>query len=423
MKKIALLIPLVVLYSASAITAHESCAPTSMQASFWNPILRYTHGLTTTQKSLIAGITVTSLVAMYCCSQSQEDDLNSVEIPADDNLRMKPITLNGRYYYSKNDTHKHIDVKKALRIMLSPTAWIKKIRALFYPTSATDHISDANATLQPTQIVPCYESIEPKIIWIGHATFLIQINGFNILTDPIFGDVKVGPMTLTKRAMTPGITLEDLPPIDVIVISHNHSDHTDTDALMAISKKYNPTIFVPEGNKSLFESMGFTHVIENSWWDKEQIAKNEHTLSVSCLPAYHWSIRFSLGSYRRSLWSSWMISTDKYNIFFAGDTAYGKHFKQIGAHFPSIDVALMPIGPTEEGENTHQCYHVDAPEAVQAFEDLGARYFVPMHFGTFFLGKNTLEYPIQRLQETWHNKGLPEDRLLFMQCGKEYTIT
>lgn len=168
--------------------------------------------------------------------------------------------------------------------------------------------------------------------------------------------------------------------------------------------------------------MRFDQIIENTWWDKNQLTKNGARLSISCLPAYHSSIRFSLGSYRRSLWSGWMISSDQHTIYFAGDTAYGKHFKQIGAHFPSIDVALMPIGPTSEGENRHKGCHVDAPEAVQAFVDLGARYFVPMHFGTFFIGKNILEHPIRKVYEAWQHHGLSHDKLLFMQCGKEYGV-
>lgn len=421
MKKIVFLMSLVVLPSPFGIIAHEPGVPAFGRAPWLTTLTQCTSDFAKTHKGLIAGLTAMGLTAAYC-AQSQEDDLNSVAIPADDDVRMRPIKINGHYYYSKDDTYKHIDLSKALSIVLSPTMWIKKITALFYPAPAAEHASDANATLQPAQMIPCQESIKPKIIWIGHATFLIQINGFNIVTDPIFGDVKVGPLSLTKRAMAPGIQLEDLPPIDIVVISHNHSDHTDTHALMILARTYDPIVYVPEGNRALFESMGFTRVIENTWWDQEQLTKNGYNVSISCLPAYHWSIRFSLGSYRCSLWSSWMISTDTHNIFFAGDTAYGKHFKQIGAHFPSIDVALMPIGPTEEGENRHKCCHVDAPEAVQAFEDLGARYFVPMHFGTFFLSKSTLEHPIRRMRETWQQKGLPHDRLLFMQCGKEYTI-
>jgi len=336
---------------------------------------------------------------------------------------MQPIKRDGLYYYSEEDTHKHIDFQRALTIlaskMLSPSAWAKAMTSLFY---ASDPKSNPIAFLNPMQMVPPKHSLEPKIVWIGHATFLIQMNGFNVLTDPIFGDVKVGPFSLTKRGMPAGIRLEDLPPIDAIVISHNHSDHMDTNALTALNTKYHPTIFVPEGNKPYVEAMGFTNIVENTWWDTNTLTKDNRSMNITCLPAYHWSIRFSLGSYRQSLWSSWMISAENTNIYFAGDTAYGKHFKEIAQRFPSIDMAFMPIGPTEEGENTHKLYHIDALEAVDAFIDLNADCFVPMHYGTFFGGRNTLELPVKRLHAYWEEKQdlLKSKILLFARCGQSY---
>lgn len=342
--------------------------------------------------------------------------------------KMKPVVIDGRYYSDKDSRHEFMSFSKAMTFLqkrvFSPTRMIGKMTSLFYAEQKA--VLDVHSVLNPTQSIPQPYCQEPVITWVGHATFLIQTNGFNILTDPAFGDIKVGPLTISKRNMKPGIALEALPVIHAIILSHNHHDHTDTRSLMYLAQEYDPVVYVPLGNKELIESMGFSHVIERNWWDCSTLTVDNQDLQITCLPAYHWSMRsfWGLEGYRKSLWSSWMVSTHGHAIYFAGDTAYGKHFKEIAAHFPVIDVALMPIGPTDAGKNTHKEAHIDALEAVDAFIDLQALQFIPMHYGTFFLSENTLIYPLKRLQEYWQSNAdkLHDTSLLIAQCGKPYTV-
>lgn len=341
--------------------------------------------------------------------------------------KIQPIKQNGCYYYSQEDVeYNHINIPKALAFLgkqlISPQNWAAMVSALFYPAQKEN--LNAHTILQPTQCIPKQRSIEPAITWIGHSTFLLQIDDFNILTDPIFGDVKVGPLTLTKRTIKPGVELDALPTIDAIVISHNHSDHTDAYTLQILANKFDPVVYVPEGNKELIESMGFSHVIEKTWWESDSLTVHDKTITITCLPAYHWSIRFSLGSYRKALWSSWMISSRHRNIYFAGDSAYGLHFKEIGLAFPEIDIALLPIAPTHKDKKEPHKSHVDAQEAVDAFIDLKARCFLPMHYGTFFKCADTLTYPLEKLAESWQKKQnlLQGKELIIARCGQEYVF-
>lgn len=342
--------------------------------------------------------------------------------------------FNTKYYSSDQDNHEFLSASKIMWYILNkPIKTVqdtaKNIVSKFYGENdkkEPEHISDPVEFLKPQKTVPVKKSIEPVLTWIGHSTFLIQADGFNVLTDPIF-DTNItalfGLFTVTRRKMPAGIKIADIPAIDAIVISHNHHDHMDLDALVYLSKKYNPVIFVPAGNKDLVSSMGFTRVVEMTWWDQNVLTKNGALLKLTCLPAYHWSTR-GLLDYRASLWCGWMLNFSSKNIYFAGDTAYGDFFKDIAKVFPKIDIALMPIGPTSEGENKHKNCHVDAKESVDAFIDLNAEYFVPMHYGTFFLSKETLEYPVEKLKAYWQARSddLQDKKLLHVVCGQQYNL-
>ncbi|QQR48677.1 MBL fold metallo-hydrolase [bacterium] len=243
--------------------------------------------------------------------------------------------------------------------------------------------------------MPQGRSIEPIITWIGHATFLIQIGELNILTDPVFFEISA----FSRRLMPPALTIEQLPRIDYILISHNHKDHLDKRSMQAL-RDHNATILVPLGNKRLLEQWGLTNVVEKNWWEMEVLSALN--ISFHCLPAAHWSARHAF-NLNKALWASWMVTYKNFTLYFAGDTAYSSHFALIGRYFKMIDVVLMPIGPNEP-RYIMKGSHVSTHEAVQAFLDLGARHFIPMHWGTFKSGSDLFEGPLLLLQELWQTR-------------------
>lgn len=241
------------------------------------------------------------------------------------------------------------------------------------------------------ETVPLEKSKDLIVTWIGHSSFLIQLNNKNILIDPIFEDL----MFLYKRNFSPGISLKNLPKIDYILISHDHADHLHRKTLLKL-KNYNATIFVPKGAMNWFEKNNFENVYESEWWQNHIIDKN---LKFDFLPAAHWSGQ-SLRDINKSICGSWMISSNNKNIYFAGDSAYGDHYKKIANKYSNIDLALMPIAPCNPRKDVKDS-HLDAREAVNAFLDLNAKNFIPMHWGTFRTNLDMFYEPIELLNKSW----------------------
>ena len=225
-----------------------------------------------------------------------------------------------------------------------------------------------NSSVQSSLPIARRISSDPLVTWVGHATFLINISGLNILTDPIFDS----PSIFFPRMTAPGLSLEQMPSIDIVLISHNHRDHLNEPALKELYKKNaQMKLLVPLGDKQWLQHRGFANVEEYTWWDNGTIvgAGGEKVI-FTFLPAIHWSGR-GVFDRNKSLWGSWMIQSSGHNLYFAGDTAYGRHFKAIATEFGQIDTVLMPIGPCEPHEDL-QLTHVNAEQAGQAFLELGA---------------------------------------------------
>ena len=297
-------------------------------------------------------------------------------------MKLKPHIHKGRFY-----NHEKESIVTYLKSIAVTIRHMFKKRNPFFK-HGKDHTL-TNWTTKPT----FHASLNnPTITWLGHATFLCQIGGYNIITDPVFGEIS----RFYPRMIPSPTTHTPLPKIDIILISHNHHDHLDEKSLKEL-KKQDPMFFVPHGDKAWFDKRGFSRVTEYSWWDQQILpAKNNaEPVTIQFLPAHHWSGR-GLLSINRSLWGSWLISNQEQSIYFGGDTAFSKHFKIIGDAIKKIDIAILPIGPCEPYRGMIDS-HIDPAQSIQAFKDLNATHFIPMHWGTFKQGLDTFEYAINLL--------------------------
>ncbi len=226
------------------------------------------------------------------------------------------------------------------------------------------------------------------VSFINHATFLIQLPGLNILTDPIYSE-RASPFTFIgpKRARAPGISLVDLPPIDVVLISHNHYDHLDVETLKLLDAKYKPLFLVPLRDEKILNEAGIQNVKPMDWWEEVSVKGNRFIFA----PAKHWSAR-SLWDKNESLWGSFMIANEATKIYFGGDTGYSNHFLDIKVRLGAPDVALLPIGAYEP-RWFMAAHHMNPEEALKAHQDLEATRSIGMHFGTFQLSDEAIDAP------------------------------
>lgn len=322
--------------------------------------------------------------------------------------KIYPHIQHGRFYNYPNEIPEGFFFRSCYIYLKS------YINRLFYHP----HVDSWQMKLKPIE-----RSVKPVITWIGHSTFLIQVHGINILTDPIFGDAT----SLFPRILRPGITLADLPSIDFVVISHNHLDHMDETALNVIKDRSQKCHFlVPLGDKAWFDKRSFAHVREYTWWQDDTFSSSHDPatdIRFTFLPAFHWSQR-GMFDKNKSLWGSWMIEVDGKRIYFGGDTAYSRHFKVIGQEFGTVDYALMPIGPCEP-HKWMKLSHANAREAYQGFKDLNAQHFIPMHWGTYYFGTDTFDMPIKLLNQVWqesHDSTLSPEQLHVLKAGQRIDL-
>ena len=261
--------------------------------------------------------------------------------------------------------------------------------------------------------------------WVGHSTFLLQIGGANVLTDPMWGD-RASPVSFAgpRRLTAPGMTLESLPPIDLVLQSHDHYDHLDAPTVRWLAAHHPEAIWCsPIGVAARLRAFGVRHVTEHDWWDSFEVAG----LEGSCTPARHFSGR-GIHDRDATLWSGWTLGSRTHRTFFAADTGMHPDFPRIAERAGPFDLVLMPIGAYEPRwfmRPVHMC----PAEAADAYVSLhtgaaGARpgVLAGMHWGTFRLTDEAIDEPPRRMAEEWRTRSLPPAHLWVPAHGETREI-
>jgi N-acyl-phosphatidylethanolamine-hydrolysing phospholipase D len=256
-------------------------------------------------------------------------------------------------------------------------------------------------------------TMNPSITWVGHATVLVQMNGVNILTDPQWGE-RASPLSWggPRRLSPPGLAFEDLPRIDVVLISHDHYDHLDLNTVKRLAAAHDPLFLVPLGLKAWFAENQMTRVEEMDWWQEREY----RGLKFVCVPAQHFSQR-TLTDANRRLWASWSVLSVERRFYFSGDTGYFTFFKEIGQRLGPFDVAALAIGAYEPPE-IMRFVHLTPEQAVQAFVDLNGRALLGIHLGTFDLAEEPLDEPPQRMLAEMRRRKIDSSRAWIFKIGE-----
>ena len=251
-----------------------------------------------------------------------------------------------------------------------------------------------------------------RATWIGHSTVLLQIGAMNVLTDPIWSE-RASPVSFAgpRRLVPPAIPLVSLPPIDVIILSHDHYDHLDAPTVRLLAAGHPAARWVaPLGVGALLTALGVSQVVELDWWQSTRAADT----TVTAVPAQHFSGR-SLVNRDKTLWAGFVIAAEGWRAFFAGDTGYHPEFGEIARRLGPFDLALLPIGAYAP-RWFMSAVHMDADEAIAAAADLadGSGSEVPAmlatHWGTFRLTDEPMDEPPRRATDAWAARGFPADR-------------
>jgi L-ascorbate metabolism protein UlaG (beta-lactamase superfamily) len=255
------------------------------------------------------------------------------------------------------------------------------------------------------------------LTFIGHASFLIQTPFGNVLTDPMYSE-RAGPWGVLgpRRVRRPAIAFGALPPIAMVLLSHNHYDHCDIPTLRSLARRFDPVVVTPLGNGRLVRKAGLRRVEELDWWQQAAAAP----VPVTLTPAHHFCARTPFDR-NRALWGGFMFHAGNRQIYFAGDTAYAPFFRDIRQRLGAPDVSLLPIGAYEP-RWFMSSVHMNPEESVQAHVDLESRESIGMHFGTFPLTAEGLDEPVRALQRARALRGIAESRFRVLDSGESCVV-
>src|SRR4030043_1742508 len=271
--------------------------------------------------------------------------------------------------------------------------------------------------VQPTtSLIKQPDSNQVQITWLGHSTFLIQAEGVNLLTDPIWSDsCRPNSFLKVSRVVPPGVPFDGLPPIHAVLISHNHYDHLDAPTVKRLGN--GPTYFVPLGIAKWFEKRKIKNVVELDWWQTFPF----YGLEFHSVPIQHFSNR-TLFDRNETLWSGWVIESKLGKTFFAGDTGYSPVFKEIGDRFGPIQISIIPIGAYRP-RWLMSPVHVDPPEAIKLLKDTHSQIAIAGHWGTFKLSDEPLGEPPAYLRKALREDGIDEGQFITMKFGETLSLS
>ncbi|HZZ84208.1 MAG TPA: MBL fold metallo-hydrolase [Anaeromyxobacteraceae bacterium] len=245
-----------------------------------------------------------------------------------------------------------------------------------------------------------------RLSWLGHAGFLLQLDGVSLLIDPVLTD---RPRFLDRNAPA-GVRIEDLPPVDAVLITHSHYDHLALETL----ERVRAPVVTGLGMRPLLEERGLA-ALELGWWQSAVVGRSPG-VKVTFVPAQHWSRR-GLSDTNRRLWGGFVVEGRRQAVYHSGDTALFDGFAGIGRRFPGLDAALLPIGAYDPAWFMER-QHMSPEQALAAFQALGAKCFVAMHWGTFKLTDEPLDEPPRRLEAERQRLGLPPERVRVPAVGE-----